>query len=84
MSPARVASAGRQRGLDGSHHGDTCRLRRSKADLICRRFNRRSNSLLNQRHTRLHQTTTDLTSPVAEDHNRRTVCALVRTQTLQS
>jgi predicted transposase YbfD/YdcC len=63
--------------LDASRHDDTCRLRRPKAVLIHGMFNRWANSLLIHWRTRSHQTTTDFTSHMAEDHDRRAVSAIV-------
>jgi hypothetical protein len=63
--------------LDVSRHDDTCRLRRPKAVLIHGMFNRWANSLLIHWRTRSHQTTTDFTSRMAEDHDRRAVSAIV-------
>lgn len=63
--------------LDASRHDDTCRLRESKAVLIHGMFNRWANSLLIHWRTRPHQTTTDFTSYMAEDHARRAVSAIV-------
>lgn len=63
--------------LDASRHDDTCRLRRPKAVLIHGMFNRWANSLLIHWRTRSHQTTTDFTSRMAEDHDRRAVSAIV-------
>lgn len=63
--------------LDASRHDDTCRLRRPKAVLIHGMFNRWANSLLIHWRTRSHQTTTDFTSRMAEDHDRRAVSALI-------
>jgi len=63
--------------LDASRHDDTCRLRRPKAVWIHGMFNRWANSLLIHWRTRSHQTTTDFTSRMAEDHDRRAVSAIV-------
>lgn len=63
--------------LDVSRHDDTSRLRRPKAVLIHGMFNRWANSLLIHWRTRTHQTTTDFTSRMAEDHDRRAVSAIV-------
>ena len=63
--------------LDASRHDDTCRLRRPKAVLIHGMFNRWANSLLIHWRTRSHQTTTDFTSRMAEDHDRRAVSAIL-------
>lgn len=63
--------------LDVSRHDDTSRLRRPKAVLIHGMFNRWANSLLIHWRTRPHQTTTDFTSRMAEDHDRRAVSAIV-------
>ena len=63
--------------LDASRHDDTCRLRRPKAVLLHGMFNRWANSLLIHWRTRSHQTTTDFTSRMAEDHDRRALSAIV-------
>ena len=63
--------------LDASRHDDTCRLRRPKAVLIHGMFNRWANSLLIHWRTRSHQSTTDFTSRMAEDHDRRAISAIV-------
>lgn len=63
--------------LDASRHDDTCRLRRPKAVLIHGIFNRWANSLLIHWRSRSHQTTTDFTSRMAEDHDRRAISAIV-------
>lgn len=63
--------------LDVSRHDDTSRLRQPKAVLIHGMFNRWANSLLIHWRTRSHQTTTDFTSHMAENHDRRAVSAIV-------
>jgi len=67
--------------LDASRHDDRCRLRRRPAVWIHGMFNRWANSLfIHWRTTKpnaRHLTTTDFTSHLAEDHDRRAVSALI-------
>jgi hypothetical protein len=62
--------------LDVSRHDDTCRLRRPKSVLIHGLFNRWANSLLMHWRKRAHHTTTDFTTFMSENHDRRAVSAV--------
>ena len=63
--------------LDVSRHDDTCRLRQRKAVRIHGMFNRWANSLFMHWRTRAHHTTTDFTTAMAENHDRRAVSAVL-------
>ena len=63
--------------LDASRHDDRCPLRRPKAVWIHGMFNRWANSLFIHWRNRPHHTTTDFTSHMAEDHDRRAVSAIL-------
>ena len=63
--------------LDASRHDDRCRLRRRKAVRLHGMFNRWANSLFIHWRTRAHHTTTDFTTAMAENHDRRAVSALL-------
>ena len=63
--------------LDVSRHDDTCRLRRRKAVRIHGMFNRWANSLFMHWRTRAYHTTTDFTTAMAENHDRRAVSAVL-------
>ena len=63
--------------LDASRHDDRCRLRLPKAVWIHGMFNRWANSLFIHWRNRPHHTTTDFTSHLAENHDRRAVSAVI-------
>lgn len=63
--------------LDASRHDDRCRLRRPKAVRLHGMFNRWANSLFMHWRTRPHHTTTDFTTAMAENHDRRAVSAIL-------
>lgn len=63
--------------LDASRHDDRCRLRRPKAVLLHGMFNRWANSMFIHWRNRSHHTTTDFTSYMAEDHDRRALSAIL-------
>lgn len=62
--------------LDASRHDDRCRLRRRKAVYLHGMFNRWANSLFMHWRSRAYHTTTDFTSAMAENHDRRAVSAI--------
>ena len=89
LSPAQLLEAninhwaietGLHARLDASRHDDRCRLRRRPAVWIHGMFNRWANSLFihwrNTKPNARHLTTTDFTSHLAADHDRRAVRAL--------
>ena len=63
--------------LDASRHDDRCRLRRPKAVWLHGMFNRWANSLFIHWRHRPHHTTTDFTTHMAADHDRRAVSAVI-------
>ena len=63
--------------LDASRHDDRCRLRRRKGVQIHAMFNRWANSLFMHWRTRPHHTTTDFTTAMAENHDRRAVSTIL-------
>ena len=63
--------------LDASRHDDRCRLRRRQPVHIHAMFNRWANSLLLHWRKRPHHTTTDFTSPMAADYDRRALSAIL-------